>query len=221
MSARKSDNKRIVVLISGNGSNLQAIIDACTTGSIDAQIASVISNRAEAFGLERALRANIATVTIDHRKFDSRTAFDTELMHAIDAQQPDLVVLAGFMRILTAEFVTHYRGRLINIHPSLLPKYTGLHTHRRALEAGDTEHGATVHFVTEQLDGGPAILQARIAIRPDDTEQSIAARLLPQEHAIYPLAVQWFIEGRLRLDNNRVLLDGNVLPTEGVQYQPA
>lgn len=219
MSASTPNKKRIVVLISGNGSNLQAIIDACAIGSIDAQIASVISNRADAFGLERARRANIATVAIDHRLFDSREAFDTELMRAIDAQQPDLIVLAGFMRILTAEFVTHYRGRLINIHPSLLPKYTGLHTHRRALEAGDTEHGATVHFVTEQLDGGPAIMQARIAIRPDDTEQSIAARLLPQEHAIYPLAVQWFIEGRLQLDDNRVLLDGNELPAEGFQYR--
>jgi phosphoribosylglycinamide formyltransferase-1 len=217
-----SGTKRIVVLISGNGSNLQAIIDACTAGgqqidaslnaSFSAEIACVISNKPDAFGLERARNANIATLAIDHRQFGSREAFD--------AEQPDLVVLAGFMRILTAEFVTHFRGRLINIHPSLLPKYTGLHTHRRALEAGDAEHGATVHFVTEQLDGGPAIMQARIAIKPEDTEQSVAARLLLQEHALYPLAVKWFIDGRLQLDDNRVLLDGNVLPTQGFQYTP-
>jgi phosphoribosylglycinamide formyltransferase-1 len=212
-----SGKKRIVVLISGNGSNLQAIIDA----SIDADIGCVISNRPDAFGLERARRAGIPTVTIDHRAFASREAFDAELMRAIDAQRPDLVVLAGFMRILTREFVTHYRGRLINIHPSLLPKYTGLHTHRRALEAGDSEHGATVHFVTEQLDGGPAIMQARIAIETTDTEQSLAERLLLQEHAIYPLVVRWFIEGRLQLDDNRVLLDGNELPAEGFQFTPA
>lgn len=221
MSVSKACMKRIVVLISGSGSNLQAIIDACVAGKIDAEVASVISNRADAFGLERARDAGIATVAIDHRQFDSREAFDAELMRAIDAQHPDLVVLAGFMRILTADFVTHYRGRLVNIHPSLLPKYTGLHTHRRALEAGDAEHGATVHFVTEQLDGGPAVMQARIAIGPNDTEQSLAARLLLQEHAIYPLAVQWFIEGRLQLDDDRVLLDGNVLPPQGFQYQHA
>jgi phosphoribosylglycinamide formyltransferase-1 len=213
--AAAGKKKRIVVLISGSGSNLQAIIDA----RIDAEIACVISNRPDAFGLERARNAAITAITIDHRQFGSREAFDAELMRTIDAQHPDLVVLAGFMRILTADFVTHYRGRLVNIHPSLLPKYTGLHTHRRALEAGDAEHGATVHFVTEQLDGGPAIMQARMPIKPDDTEQSLAARLLLQEHAIYPLAVQWFIEGRLQLDDNRVLLDGNELPDQGFQYQ--
>jgi len=210
-----SGNPRIVVLISGNGSNLQALIDHC---ALAAEISCVISNKADAFGLERARNAGIKTLTIDHRQYPGREEFDADLMRAIDSHQPDLVVLAGFMRILTAEFVTHYRGRLINIHPSLLPKYTGLHTHRRALEAGDNEHGATVHFVTEQLDGGPAILQARITIKPGDTEQSLAARLLLQEHAIYPLVVQWFVEGRLQLDDNRVLLDGNVLPAEGFQY---
>jgi len=215
-----SGTKRIVVLISGNGTNLQAILDRCRQdGSPDsAEITRVISNKPDAFGLTRARKAGITTLVIDHRQFPSREAFDSELMREIDAQQPDLVVLAGFMRILTNEFVTHYRGRLINIHPSLLPKYTGLHTHRRALEAGDAEHGATVHFVTEQLDGGPAIMQVRIAIKSGDTEQSLAARLMPQEHAIYPLVVQWFIKGRLQLDDNRVLLDGNVLPAEGFQY---
>jgi phosphoribosylglycinamide formyltransferase-1 len=174
-----SGTKRIVVLISGKGSNLQAILDRCRQdGAPDsAEITRVISNTPDAFGLTRARKAGITTLTIDHRQFPSREAFDAELMREIDAQRPDLVVLAGFMRILTAEFVTHYRGRLINIHPSLLPKYTGLHTHRRALEAGDKEHGATVHFVTEQLDGGPAILQARIAINAGDTEQALAARL--------------------------------------------
>jgi len=217
-----SGNPRIVVLISGNGSNLQALIDSCRNAPFNAEIACVISNKADAFGLERARNAGIETLAIDHRQYPGREAFDADLMRAIDSYRPDLVVLAGFMRILTAEFVTHYRGRLINIHPSLLPKYTGLHTHRRALEAGDDEHGATVHFVTEQLDGGPAILQARITIKPGDTEQSLAARLLLQEHAIYPLVVQWFVEGRLQLDDNRVLLDGNVLPAEGFQYtQPA
>ena len=210
--------KRIVVLISGNGSNLQSLIDACERNEIQADIRCVISNKPEAFGLQRAGNAGIPVAVIDHRQYSSRETFDSELMRAIDAHAPDVVVLAGFMRILTTGFVLHYRGRLLNIHPSLLPKYPGLHTHRRALDAGDAEHGATVHFVTEELDGGPAILQARIAIGAHDTEQSLASRLLQQEHVIYPLAVRWFVEGRLRLDHNRVLLDGKPLPPEGFQY---
>jgi len=211
--------KRIVVLISGNGSNLQALIDACQRGQINADISCVISNKPDVFGLARAANAGIDTVTLDHRPFADRDAFDAELMRVIDAHAPDVVVLAGFMRILTTNFVLHYRGRLLNIHPSLLPKYPGLHTHRRALEARDAEHGATVHFVTEELDGGPAILQTRIAIGTSDTEQTLASRLLQHEHVIYPLTVQWFVDGRITLDKNKVLLDGKSLPTEGFQHQ--
>lgn len=217
----KPKRKRLVVLISGNGSNLQALIDACDRNDIRADIACVISNKPNVFGLERADTADIATLVIDHRDYATRESFDAELMRAIDAHAPDLVVLAGFMRILTTDFVLHYRGRLINIHPSLLPKYPGLHTHRRALEAKDAEHGATVHFVTEELDGGPAIVQARIPVHKFDNEESLALRLLQQEHVIYPLAVQWFVDDRLSLDHNTVFLDGKQLPPEGFQIQGA
>ncbi|MDF2074214.1 phosphoribosylglycinamide formyltransferase [Pseudomonas mendocina] len=205
----------VVVLISGSGSNLQALIDSVAHDGNPARIAAVISNRADAYGLQRAKQAGIATELLDHKQFDGREAFDTALIQAIDAHQPDLVVLAGFMRILTPGFVQHYAGRLLNIHPSLLPKYKGLHTHQRALEAGDGEHGCSVHFVTEELDGGPLVVQAVLPVMADDTAESLASRVHQQEHHIYPLAVRWFAEGRLRLDAHGAMLDGQPLPASG------
>ncbi|MEW7981815.1 MAG: phosphoribosylglycinamide formyltransferase [gamma proteobacterium symbiont of Phacoides pectinatus] len=200
----------LVVLISGGGSNLQALIDACAD-DLPARISAVISNEADAFGLERAHRAGIETRVLDHRAYPDREAYDQALAALIDDFRPGLVILAGFMRILTPGFVRHYRGRMLNIHPSLLPKYRGLHTHRRVLEAGDAEHGASVHFVTEELDGGPLVLQARVPVEADDTEESLAARVLSREHIIYPAVVRWFAQGRLQIEGNRVLKDGDAL----------
>ncbi len=205
----------VVVLISGSGSNLQALIDSAAQGDNPARIAAVISNRADAYGLVRAQNAGIATEVLDHKQFDGREAFDAAMMQAIDAHQPDLVVLAGFMRILTPGFVQHYSGRLLNIHPSLLPRYKGLHTHQRALDAGDAEHGCSVHFVTEELDGGPLVVQAVLPVMADDTAESLASRVHQQEHQIYPLAVRWFAEGRLRLGAQGAMLDGEPLPASG------
>nr|WP_059391368.1 phosphoribosylglycinamide formyltransferase [Pseudomonas toyotomiensis] len=205
----------VVVLISGSGSNLQALIDSVAHDGNPARIAAVICNRAGAYGLERAKQAGIATELLDHKQFDGREAFDAALIQAIDAHQPDLVVLAGFMRILTPGFVQHYAGRLLNIHPSLLPKHKGLHTHQRAIEAGDSEHGCSVHFVTEELDGGPLVVQAVLPIKADDTAESLARRVHQQEHQIYPLAVRWFAEGRLRLGAQGAMLDGQPLPASG------
>jgi phosphoribosylglycinamide formyltransferase-1 len=210
--------KRIVVLISGSGSNLQAIIDACSAGSINASIEAVISNKAEAFGLERAKLAGIATEVIDHKSFPSRESFDDELLARVQAYQPDLVIMAGFMRILTANFITPLLGKMINIHPSLLPKYTGLHTHQRAIEAGEKEAGATVHFVTEELDGGPPVLQTVVPILAGDDASALAARVLQQEHKIFPLVATWFCEGRLTLENGRATLDGETLPSTGLTH---
>lgn len=207
--------KNIVVLISGNGSNLQAIIDACEQKKINATIRAVFSNKADAFGLERAREAGIAAHALTADLFASREAFDRELMQEIDAYAPDVVVLAGYMRILSPAFVAHYEGRLINIHPSLLPKYPGLNTHRQALENGDTEHGTSVHFVTDELDGGPVILQAAVPVFDGDSEEEIAARVQAQEHAIYPLVVSWFIDGRLTMQDNAAWLDGVKLPAQG------
>lgn len=211
---------RLVVLISGSGSNLQAIIDACAGGTIEGEVVAVISNRPDAYGLERARRAGIRAEVLDHTGFADREAFDHALIERIDTHRPDLVILAGFMRILTPISVQHYNGRLLNIHPSLLPDFQGLHTHRRALEAGHTLHGASVHFVTEELDGGPVILRAEVPVLPGDDEQTLAARVLEQEHRIYPTVIQWFAEGRLRLySTHRVLLDGKWLP--GPVHWPA
>jgi len=179
------------------------------------RIRAVVSNRADAYGLQRAAAAGIDTAVLDHTAFDGREAFDAALMARIDGFAPDLVVLAGFMRILSGGFVRHYQGRLLNIHPSLLPKYKGLHTHRRALEAGDAEHGCSVHFVTEELDGGPLVVQAVVPVTSDDTAESLAQRVHHQEHLIYPLAVHWFAEGRLRLDEHGALLDGQPLAASG------
>src|SRR5690554_224126 len=206
---------RIVVLISGSGSNLQAFID--TLHARQADIVAVISNRADAFGLERAARAGIPGAVLDHREFADRATYDQALAALIDTHGPDLVILAGFMRILTSEFVQHYQGRLLNIHPSLLPKYTGLHTHRRALEAGDREHGATVHFVTEELDGGPAIMQSHVPILADDTPESLAERVRATEHRLYPLAAMLYISGRLRLMDGHACLDGNAIAPCGLR----
>ena len=213
-------NKRskLVVLISGSGSNLQAFIDASKNGSLNADIAAVISNKAGVMGLERAKNVGIANEVIDHKQFDDRESFDTELADRIERYQPDLVILAGFMRILTPEFVSRFAGRIMNIHPSLLPKYPGLHTHRRAIEAGDKKAGATVHFVTSELDGGPAIVQAEVPILPGDDEGALASRVLVQEHQIYPLAAQWFCDGKLSLKNGTPELNGNALPTSGKKF---
>lgn len=196
---------------------MQALIDNSQQNP-QSEIVAVISNRPNAYGLERAKQAGIKAISIDHTRYDSREAFDLELANTINTYKPDLVILAGFMRILTPEFVQKFKGKLLNIHPSLLPKYPGLHTHRRAIEAKDAVHGVTVHFVTEELDGGPAIIQAQVPIAPDDTEETLAAKVLSKEHCIYPLAVEWFCQSRLRLSDNKVWLDDKLLPDNGVQY---
>ena len=185
---------RLVILISGRGSNMQSIIRAIDAGELNAEIVAVISNRPDAAGLQTAAAAGIDTQMINHRDFDSREAFDIELARTIDQSQPDFVILAGFMRILTADFVKHFVGKLINIHPSLLPKFKGLHTHQRAIEAGEQEHGASVHFVTAELDDGPVILQAKVPVLADDTPESLAARVLVEEHKLYPDAIQLLIQ---------------------------
>lgn len=201
----------IVVLISGNGSNLQALINAIARGELNAEIRAVISNRPDAGGLQRAREAGIPAEALDHTAFESRAAFDQALQKYIDRFDPQLVVLAGFMRLLSDGFVAHYSGRMINIHPSLLPAYTGLNTHQRVLDAGDKQHGASVHFVTAELDGGPVILQATVAVQSTDNAQTLAARVLTQEHRLYPRVVQWFAEGRLQLRGGQVWFDGAAL----------
>jgi len=213
------DTCDVVVLLSGTGSNLQALIDSDDVKASPATLRAVISNRADAPGLQRAKNAGIDTRVLDHTAFEGREAFDAALIDIIDTFNPHLVVLAGFMRILSADFVRHYQGRLLNIHPSLLPKYKGLHTHQRALEAQDREHGCSVHFVTEELDGGPLVVQAVIPVESEDTPSSLAQRVHAQEHRIYPLAVRWFAEGRLSLDEQGALLDGQLLPASGHQIQ--
>lgn len=199
--------KNIVILISGRGSNMEAIIRACAEQAWPARIAAVLSNRPDAPGLKFAAGQGIPVGVVDHRQYPDRASFDKALANAIDAHVPDLVVLAGFMRILTPEFVEHYAGRMMNIHPSLLPSFPGLHTHQQALEAGVKVHGASVHFVTASLDHGPIVLQAVIEVGPEDTPQTLAARLLPCEHQIYPRAVRWFVEGRLRVKDGAVHVD--------------
>lgn len=209
----------VVVLISGSGSNLQALIDSLAGADAPVVIRAVISNRADAYGLERARQAGIETCFLDHKAYADRESFDAALIQAIDGFDADLVLLAGFMRILSADFVRHYQGRLLNIHPSLLPKYKGLHTHQRALEAGDIEHGCSVHFVTEELDGGPLVVQAAIPVESDDTPETLAQRVHVQEHVIYPLAMRWFAEGRVRLGEHGAMLDGELLPASGHSYR--
>jgi phosphoribosylglycinamide formyltransferase-1 len=202
----------VVILISGRGSNLQAIIDAVARGMLPVNICAVISNRADATGLQAATQAGIAATVVDHTLYKDRQAFDQALQACIDQYQPALVILAGFMRILSADFVAHYRGRLLNIHPSLLPDFPGLNTHQRALDAGCEVHGASVHFVTADVDGGPVVLQARVPVQARDTADSLATRVLQQEHQLYPLAIRWFAEQRLALsENGQALLDGAIL----------
>lgn len=205
----------IVVLISGGGTNLQAIIDACKAADYPGKVVGVISNKADAYGLTRAENADIAHCVLSHKDFDNREVYDQALIKQIDLYQADVVVLAGFMRILTPEFVQHYQGKLINIHPSLLPKYQGLHTHQRAIDAGDKEHGVSVHYVTEELDGGPVILQAKVPVFEGDTADDLALRVHEQEHRIYPLVVKWCCNQRISMHNDTVLFEGIVLPSSG------
>jgi phosphoribosylglycinamide formyltransferase-1 len=201
----------VVVLVSGSGSNLQALIDAAQ-GDLPIRIRAVVSNEPDAFGLERARRAGIEARTLSHRDYPSRDAYDAALGSLVEELEPGLIVLAGFMRILTPAFVARFKGRMLNIHPSLLPKLRGLHTHQRALDAGESVHGASVHFVTEELDGGPVVLQARVPVEPGDDPDRLAARVLQQEHRIYPRVVNWFAQGRLMLHaDGRARLDGQVL----------
>lgn len=208
--------KSIVVLISGSGSNLQALIDNLQPNEHSANIVAVISNNKAALGLQRARDAGIDALWLNHKDYEDRAEFDQTLSRMIDGYQPDLLVLAGFMRILTAQFVQHYEGRMLNIHPSLLPRYQGLNTHQRVLTAGDKSHGATVHFVTEELDGGPPILQAEVPVLPGDTAEVLAARVLVQEHRIYPEVVRWFCDDRLQLKNGVACLDNRPLPSRGM-----
>jgi phosphoribosylglycinamide formyltransferase-1 len=204
----------LVVLISGRGSNLKAILDAIAGGRLNAEVRAVVSNDPAATGLRLAQEKHIAAHALNHRDFSSREAFDDRLMETIDRYQPNLVVLAGFMRILGKAFIRHYAGRLINIHPSLLPAFPGLNTHARAIETGVKEHGARVHFVTDEVDGGPIVLQAKVKVGANDTPQTLADRVLAEEHRIYPIALQWFSEGRLKIGDNHVTLDGRVRSKE-------
>ena len=201
-----------MVLVSGRGSNLQAILDDNSRDPV-LDIRHVVSNQTDAPALDRARRAGIAASALDHRRFASRAEFDTALMTAIDADRPALVVLAGFMRVLTGAFVTHYDGRLLNIHPALLPAFPGLHTHARAIAAGVPWHGATVHFVSNEVDGGAVIARAPVPVHPDDDADTLAARVLEQEHRLYPRVLRWFAAGRLTLADGRALLDGH--PVDG------
>lgn len=201
--------KKIAVLISGSGSNLQALIDFQTQAHY--QISLVISNRPDVFGLERAQAAQIPTLVIDHTAFSDRLSFDETMMQALDNAKVDGIILAGFMRILTPEFVQHYLGKMLNIHPSLLPKYPGLHTHQRALDAGDRQHGVSIHFVTPELDGGPAILQSVINILPNDTVETLQAKIHLEEHKIYPLVADWLASNQIQLINNQAFYQNTLL----------
>ena len=198
----------IVVLISGRGSNLQSIVDHIADGRLPVALPAVISNEPNAAGLARAEAHNIPTHVVDHRRFANRKSYDHALAAQIDEYHPDLVVLAGFMRIFSPAFVGHYAGRLINIHPSLLPAYRGLNTHARVLAAGEQQHGASVHFVTEELDGGPVIIRAQVPVSRGESAEQLAARVLEQEHRIYPRAILWLSQGRIEVRDGRALLDG-------------
>ena len=210
----------VVVLVSGRGSNLQAIIDAARSGELPIDLRAVISNEPEAAALGRAQAAGVATHVVDHHAYATRAAFDDALRDAIDRYAPDLVVLAGFMRLLGPVFIDRYAGRLLNIHPSLLPAFPGLRTHARAVAAGATVHGATVHFVTRETDAGPIVIQAAVPVRRGDTPEVLGARVLKEEHRIYPLAIRWFAEGRLTLAGGRVLLDGTPRSDQDVKSAP-
>lgn len=220
-STNRAEKARLAVLISGNGSNLQALIDACDTGTLDADITLVISNRPNAFGLERARRAGIETAVIDHRQFPDRAGFDRALAERLEQAEVDWIVLAGFMRILTPEFVQRFLGRMINIHPSLLPRHPGLDTHARALEAGDEEHGATVHFVTPTVDAGPAILQGRLAVKPGESAEALQQRVHEMEHRIYPQAVAWLVSGKVAFEGDQASWLGHPIRTPGLLDESA
>ena len=207
--------KKIVVLISGNGMNLQAMIDACKSSYINAEIVGVFSNQSDAFGLQRAKSAGIFHRTFLRRDYADNLSMDRHIGVEIDNLGADLIVLAGYMKILSAEFTRRFAGKILNIHPSLLPKYSGLHTYQRAMEAGETEHGMTIHFVNEKVDGGAIVLQAKVPIFPEDNITDIEDRVKEQEIRFYPLVIKWFVEGRLRLIDNHAYLDGNRLPPQG------
>ncbi|GEK15470.1 phosphoribosylglycinamide formyltransferase [Aliivibrio fischeri] len=211
--------KNIVVLVSGNGSNLQAFIDACGNKIPNARIAAVISNKSDAYGLQRAIDADINVHSLNAKAYDSRELYDDALATLIDLHKPDVIILAGFMRILSEAFVTRYQGKMLNIHPSLLPKYTGLHTHQRAIDAGDKEHGTSVHFVTPELDGGPVILQAKVPIFEHDNAEDVASRVQAQEHVIYPMVANWLVEERLTMVDGKAILDGRELGLSGLETE--
>ena len=210
----------VVILISGRGTNLQAILDAIRAATLPIVIRAVISNNPEAEGLRHARAAGVPTEIIDHRAYSERAQFDAALMQAIDRHAPQLVLLAGFMRILGDAFIRHYAGRLLNIHPSLLPDFKGVNTHARALAAGARQHGASVHFVTSDLDGGPVIVQASVPVRADDNAATLGARVLEQEHRIFALAIRWCVAGRLTIRDGRVLLDGATRPEQALVTTP-
>ncbi|WP_144821524.1 phosphoribosylglycinamide formyltransferase [Marinobacter piscensis] len=211
MMADQPTLPRILVLASGSGTNFQAIVDASRERDFPGQVVAVGCNQPQAFVLERAAQANVETFVVNHKDFGSREEFDAALMAHILRYNPDLIILAGFMRILTTDFVRAFRGKLLNIHPSLLPRYTGLNTHQRALDAGDSTHGTSVHFVTEELDGGPVIAQAEVSVAPDDSRDTLAEKVQQKEHLLYPIVVRWFCEGRIQLGREQVLFDGHTL----------
>ena len=213
--------KRVAVLLSGRGSNFQSLLTASLEGSLGGQISLVVSNRPGAGGLTIAQHAGVETALIDHQRYTTREAFDQDLAGVVDSALPDLIVLAGFMRILTSEFVARFAGRLMNIHPSLLPLYPGLHTHQRALDNGDSHAGATVHYVTGELDGGPPVLQARVSVNSRDDADTLAARVLEVEHRIYPMAVNWHLSGRLTWHDGSLLKDGVPVPSSGALWGSA
>ena len=208
--------KRIVILISGRGSNMQALLEA----KLDAQIAAVISNNPSAGGLQFARSAGVETKLVNHRDYADRASFDKALGDVIAAYRPDLIVLAGFMRILTEQFIERFNGRILNIHPSLLPAFSGLDTHRRALGEGVKLHGCTVHFVTSTLDHGPIVIQAAVPILPDDDQERLAARVLQQEHVVYPQAIRWFLDGRLTIEGNHVILSAELRHPDDAMISP-
>ncbi|WP_022942155.1 phosphoribosylglycinamide formyltransferase [Psychromonas hadalis] len=212
------ETQKIIVLISGGGTNLQAIIDKLHNQSLNdkqTKVVAVISNKPDVYGLARAVEAGINTAVVASKGAESREAYDTLLSAEIEKHQPDLIILAGFMRILSADFVNKYLGKMINIHPSLLPKYQGINTHQRAIDANDDVHGASVHFVTPELDSGPIVLQAKVPVFEDDSSEDLRERVLTQEHLIYPLVAQWFLSGRLTMQGSQAVLDGKVLPENG------
>lgn len=215
MSLTVSNNKRVVILISGSGTNMLNIAEQCAQERVAGEVVAVISNKADAGGLTKAAELGLETAVLAHNDFDSREAYDQALAELVERFQPDVVVLAGFMRILTAEFAQQFQGRILNVHPSLLPKYKGLHTHQRALENGDSEHGVSIHFVTEELDGGPVVLQAKIPIFDGDTIDDLQERVHEQEYRIYPLVVNWLCTERLRLTAAGAELDGQLLGPSG------